>query len=360
MDVGRLRKVVKLLVQENEELGIEAKLNSLVSSLNNLVSSPGEPAYQQAVSSEVRELSLALARTQYENDPTFRPYVDEIAGNVFFSKDLTSALAKVIQENPTTPAVAQAEINQISSNRSALVARLRQMNTTMNELGLGEEELDPGTAQIGFRIPRGIFDNQFDGWIEELRDLNRIIRAFSELVTGSVEPVELGDISTTDPLIFVGLAAPTVAALGAAVSWCLDQWKKVEEIRKLRAETAKLNDDTDGALADMVQQWDERIASIIDKAIEQHSKELVNPPAEPGRPHEQVNEIAYALRGILARVERGMTVELKFLPPPVQIDDDVNTQAFEELEQIVPSLAFPAASPAPVIALLRQSEPPVA
>jgi hypothetical protein len=70
--------------------------------------------------------------------------------------------------------------------------------------------------------------------------VKNIIRAFSEAATGSVEPIEVRQISTSDPLFFFGMAPKTIAMIGAAVTWALSTWKQAEEIRNIRAETEKI------------------------------------------------------------------------------------------------------------------------
>jgi hypothetical protein len=52
---------------------------------------------------------------------------------------------------------------------------------------------------------------------------------------------------------------------------------------------------------------------------------------------------------ILERIERGMTVEIRFLPPPTRTDADgappAETAAFESLSTIAPQLVFPKENP---------------
>jgi len=57
----------------------------------------------------------------------------------------------------------------------------------------------------------------------------------------------------------------------------------------------------------------------------------------------------------LARIERGMTVQIRFVPPPAnQSDSDPqptteNTKAFSTLQQIAPQLLFPPPEKAPIL-----------
>lgn len=78
-----------------------------------------------------------------------------------------------------------------------------------------------GEAEVSFLMPRSIFDNSFEGLIDELEELKFIVRTFSEISTGGIEEVTVGQISTSDPLFSLGMNPETVLLLGAAVSWAL-------------------------------------------------------------------------------------------------------------------------------------------
>jgi hypothetical protein len=173
------------------------------------------------------------------------------------------------------------------------------------------------------------------------------------MATGAPERIEIGEISTTDPIIFLILNPITVAMLGKAVSWSLDQWKKVEEIRKLRADTAKISAGSEGVLDDMVVEYDARINKLIDAQIGAKAALLSAPVVDAGRQNELNNAFVFALKSLVAHVERGMTVEIKYLPSPAGQEeaDSPQSAAFNDLAEVLPALVFPPASPAPIVAL---------
>ena len=63
----------------------------------------------------------------------------------------------------------------------------------------------------------------------------------------------------------------------------------------------------------------------------------------------------------MARVERGMRIEINLIPPPAPAPDDVaakeNAARFQDLERTAQKLTFPAVQGEPVLAL-PPSEPP--
>lgn len=354
MDAARLLLTADMLVSDEIRLDIESKIQTVINALANMSSQPGQPAYQLQAK-EALGILLGINNFRISADPVFASYAAEIGAGEFFGPALINDIARMIDENAMTPAAAQQQIQELANRRVQYLQGLQQLVSSLTQVHIEPEQLEPGESQIGFRIPRDIFDNELDGWIDELRVIRRVMRAFSELAIGESGDLQIGEISTTDPIIFLTAAAPTIALVGAAVSWSIEQWKKVEEIRKLRAETQKINDGSGGALDALVAGFDQRITSMIDASIETHAKTLVQPGEAAGRGHEQVNDISYALRALTARVERGMTIELRFLPPTPDANGEV-PQAYVDIEEIVPTLTFPPAAGDPVIMLPRHGD----
>ena len=358
MDTGRLVAVIDRLIAEDEKLSIQTHLQGVLTSLANLASNPADPSTQLNAKTAFDVLKEAVSHLSYENDPTFGTYVHALKGTKFFSLSLLTEVLQAMADNSMTPAVARDLVQTLFSERQAFLEFLRTFNVAARGLSISADEIHEGESQIGFRIPREIFGNELKGWTAELNELRSIIRPFSELATGGAEPIQIGEISTTDPIIFLLLNPVTVAMIAKSVSWSLDQWKKIEEIRKLRAETAKISETSGGALDDMVTQYDARIQEVLLKAVEEHAAALVPAIEGPGRHHELKTDLSLALQSLVGRIERGMTIELKFLPLAANDEgDDKLKAAMEEIRDVVPNLTFPSPSPTPVIALPRNVDP---
>jgi uncharacterized protein YdhG (YjbR/CyaY superfamily) len=363
MDTNRLASIVERMIEEDVELKIQSKIQSLLDALNGLAANPQDPGTQLGTKNAQDALENAVAKLGFEADPTYASYVRALSGEKFFSSDLTSEVVDIIAANAMTPAVARDSINTLVAERREYVGHLSSFSNAAIGLGIDSEDLEEGQSQIGFRIPREIFSNELKGWTAELDELRNIIRPFSEIAVGGAESIQIGEISTTDPIIFLILKPVTVALIAKSISWTLDQWKKVEEIRKLRAETAKINANSSGALDLVVQTFDTQIQQVIEDAISKHARELVPQKSEPGRHNEQFTDMTLALRSLVARVERGMTVELKFIPHAdgdEQADSDDESggdNAMADIAKIVPKLIFPEPTTEPVIALPNRTKP---
>ena len=157
-----------------------------------------------------------------------------------FSSNSVERIEGSLRENPAAPATAVTEQQTISAARDQAFGHLRQFLNTAEALGWAAAETHPWEAEVGFLIPRSLFENEFDGLLSELRYLRRFLAHLSELQGGSMSDVKLSGLSTTDPLFLLGVGYWLAKEVGSLTAWGLDQWKKVEDIRKIRAETAKL------------------------------------------------------------------------------------------------------------------------
>lgn len=356
MNTEQLVALVRELLEDEENFQIQAKLEAVADALVNLVSNPQDSEHQTAVASALEQLQEA---SDLEYIPATIERMDEVGARPYFTPAMVARLRQSVEENPMTPAVVQAEATSLVQERANFLGNLSNLQDGLCALGFEEDELRAGEAEIGFQLPRALFRNELEGFAKELHELRLIIRAFSEAAGNTGERIELRQISTTDPLIYVLLGYLTISKIGAAVKWCLDQWKTLEEIRNLRDNTAKL--DAIPAVKSMVQGFDEIIAHTVESRIREEAHRLaVESKADSSRKNELTNHLVKAIEGLLARIERGMKVDIRFLPPP---DADGNAEnkkqaaQYERLEQIRDELVFPELGEnAPILKLPKQPE----
>jgi hypothetical protein len=190
---------------------------------------------------------------------------------------------------------------------------LLALRDRIQAVGIVAQKLPPGAAELGILLPRSLFDNHFDELVRHLGVINKVLRIISELATGSVQPVEVDQISTTDPTFYLGMAPEVAIAVGGCVTWALHTWKSIENIRKVRAEVRSLNAE---GKQELESQFDKMITETLDKAVQSRLAELLaTARVEEVRKHELNKALDWALEQILTRVERGMTVELRLEPP---------------------------------------------
>lgn len=358
MNAERLLELSDLLTTVDVRLEVQPSLQSLVNDLAQIISNPGHAAFQTQFAEKFDQFRSTWDKMASSFSPAQVNLISEIGGSSFFIDDFPSQLDASVRANGITPAVVRDELEAFRSERENYLRTLNSLRDSLMQVGVEPYKLEADSAEIGLLLPRDLFDNELGGLVKELHTVNRIIRAFSEVAVGGPEPVEVHQISTSDPIFFFGLDPTTIALLAGAVTWALNSWKNVEEIRKIRAETQKVKSFTTEEIENI---FDSKIQKEIRIAIDQKVNELIPAKDGAGRHHEQRNDMAWALESILGRVERGMTVELRFLPPPAPKDGEPvaaeKTASFDELKRIVPQLQFPQADKSPVLAL-PPSDPP--
>lgn len=354
MNAERLKGLVENLLADERELGIQACLDALNNALSNFASAPQESAHQVAVSKQLADLEQQVALLGKRHDTSWWNRADSIGARDFFSDEITTGIKKSISENPMTPAVVQQHVNQFAVARRVYLDTLTATEQNLNALGISSDALEEGSAEIAFQLPRHLFQNELNGLIDELRAIRQIVRAFSELAGEAGEQIEVRQISTTDPQFFFGLNVSTIILLGAAVNWALERWKQVEEIRNLRAETRKNKSFTEDEIK---QFYDNKIEKTISEAIAEKVVEFLgDDDGEAGRRKEQHIDVKWALESLFARIERGMTVEIRCLPPPKTEEEKTAEQVetsekFETLQVLSQQLAFPPPDERPILQL---------
>lgn len=354
MNTSRLLEVINLLITVEKKRKIQEALEATSAALGSLVGSPSQPTYQ----SEFAQSLNALRAVMNEARATFQPaqieLLDEIGATPYFLDDLASDISSWISENVATPAVAQERLRALIDEREAYLTQIRQLQTSLSSIGIKVINLNPGEAEIGFLLPRDLFENDFSHLIKELDVIRKIMRTFSEVATGSAEPIEVRQISTSDPLFFFGLDPATIALIGGAITWALHTWKQVEEIRQLRAKTSEIESLKGSAIE---KKFDEHIHLEVQKAVDHKTAELLKGVANNGgRKNEQETQIRWALESIISRVERGMKVEIRLLPPPKPKvaegeEPPQSPPVYDDLSTISKQLVFPALEGEPLLAL---------
>jgi hypothetical protein len=140
----------------------------------------------------------------------------------------------------------------------------------------------------------------------------------------------------------------------------LGVWLLVEQIRKVRAETAQLPAFTEN---DVEKIFGTKIRETINKAVEEKVDELINNgKAKKARHGELKGQLKWALDSLLAKMERGLTIELRLAPPQVEetedgeVPDEAEFNDFIFLQDIQQQLVFPERSENPVLSIPELKE----
>jgi hypothetical protein len=333
MNVERLYEIVTYLREKDSELGLQRLLADLKTHIANLASSPQNESYQSSVASAFNSLQSVFERFESETTPPQKILIEEINGKPFFSIEMVRSLKEKFAENAITPALVNSYVAELTTNRDVYLTTLAAIKEGLHSFGVEEEEPSPGDVELGVLIPRDLFHNELGDLAQEFEVINRIIQFFSEVITGSVQPVTVRQISTSDPTIFLGVPVAVVLAIGKTTDWLIEKWKSIEEIRKIRAEVSKL--DVEAAIKPLDDKIDELVkASIQQQVAELSSQYKLN---DRGRKNELEAGLHWALDSLISRIERGMTIEIRVLAPPQENpdnDDAGQSEMYTEVDTV--------------------------
>lgn len=240
MDIARIIELARLATEIDESAKVTQVASELNQHLSQLASNPADQGAQTSVARSMQSLKDSLEQAHFHLSPDETELIGELAGAPIFENYLVTSVEKSLQENPATPAIARDLLMTLTQERDQAFAHFRQFISTSNSLGWDIREIEEWEAEVGFQIPREIFQNEFDGLIGEFRFIRRFLAHLSEVSGSSMSDVKLARLSTTDPLVLLGVGFVVARQVGTITKWALDQWKTVEEIRKIRAETTKL------------------------------------------------------------------------------------------------------------------------
>jgi hypothetical protein len=307
MNIGRLVSFIDFVGEQEQRYSVQEKLSALDSALNEFVSSPQNPELQSRVSSNLTEFQAAVFKLRAAYTQARLDMLRDISGGEVLGPEIGNWVARWISSNAMTPVVARDFLSDLKARREKKLTELRETKTYLNNLGLQPETPPIGQAELAFLIPRPLFENDFDRFIRELGQVRQIIRSTSEATTGSVESISIGEISSSDPLLFLGVSPATILVLAATVKWLLDALKSSLEIRDLYSRGKEIGLPPK-VLKGMEDAVTERLYESIDKRVIQI---LQNFRGDEQRKNELSNALTMDTRQLLARLERGMKVEIR-------------------------------------------------
>lgn len=352
MNTERLLQLAQTMLRAERDYGLQGLVDNLRSHLDVLASNPGDQGAQGATADILNTLSRAMGLFEATLTPAQTEALVELGAQPFYSSALPGGIRAHLAESAIVASTVRDRVAQLQGERAEYLQRIDELRRGLQAVGVSELPMAPG-VEAGFLIPRALFSNTLDGFGNELEQIAKIVAVFSELATGSVEPLELRQISTTDPLVIVALATPVALAFGKAVDWLLETVRKVLELKNLY-EQSKKSEFPDSLL----EQIKDHINSTVKSQIDARAGELASTyvGAAEGRANELENHLKFALSQMFAKIERGMTVELRLIPPPLA-DGEADADAaahiadYEALDQISKRLEFPKLSGEPLLKL---------
>ena len=319
MTAQKLYGTLKFLDALDNKLGLQTNLEAILAALTSLVAAPAQPTYQSALADAMAGFEAAAAKLRDSITPSRATAIADMGGAEFFDPLIAEKVKTSIQSNAMTPSVAMDFVQYLASRRDAFLGVVRSAIQSLEELNIRESALAPGTADLAFLIPRDLFENHLDEFAKELRFIDRLIRDLSEALTGQPQAVELKELSSSIPTIAVVAGLIVIDRLATIVNKFLDAWKKLEEIRDIRARLKKAG--LTGTRTE--DELDEKVTTIVEEVVEEStSLVLIDYKGEPTRKNELETAIKQDTKRLFGQIERGLTIEFRAVPNPSAGEED--------------------------------------
>jgi hypothetical protein len=343
MTSEKLYGILKFLDTLDSELDLQTSLESIRDALTNLVSSPAQPQYQSTLADALRSFETAAIKMSRSISPSQLATIKEMGGEQFFDPAIADKVKTSVQTNAMTPTVARDFVRALASERSKFLSTVRSARQGLEDLGVKESKLEPGSADLAFLIPRDIFENQLGALAKELGFISRLIQDFSEAVTGTPEPVELEQLSSSVPTVSLLASAGVIAAIATVVNKFLEAWEKIERIRKVRTELTEI-----GMKGRAVEELTEQITTTVDEVVEESTDIVIaNYKKDAGRKSELNNAIRQDVRRLFGQIERGLTIEFRAEPKDDEGADDQKVLA--DISNLGLAMQFPQIAKEPIL-----------
>ena len=344
MTAEKLYGILTFLDTLDTRLGLQKSLEAIGSALANLASAPAQPQHQNSLASALAAFESAVSQMRAAISPSQLTAIKAMGGEEFFDPSIAEKVTSKVQLSAMTPAVARDFVQELASRRSAFLSTVRNARQALEGLQLTETGLEAGAADVAFLIPRDIFENKLGPFAKELGFINHLLEHYSEAITGTAEPAEIEQLSSSVPTVALLASVAVISAIAAAVNKFLDAWEKIEKIRTIRADLKDM-----GLKGDALDQLSDQITTTVDQVVEE-STELViaNYTGDAGRKNELKNAVRQDTRRLFGQIERGLTVE--FRAKAGADDDETNDKKMlENIENLAGKMKVPEIAKEPML-----------
>lgn len=344
MTTEKFLETLKLIRDLDEEHKFQASLDLVSTTLTNLTNTPADTNAQSTLATSLDSLEKANAFVFASLAPSDLRAIASMGAEEYFANDLAANVKASVASNAMTPSVARDFVKRLATQRASFMKTAIETITGLEKLGVSGYELDLGGSDLSFVIPRDLFSNELSKFSTELRFLDKLLQDLSEATLGKPQFAELQALSTTTPIVSVLTDPHVLNALAKAVQFFLDAWKKIEEIRKVRADVVKV-----GVVGAALDQFNEKIEETVTEVVEETVRfSLASyPQNDEPRKNELRNALSQDYRRLFGQIEQGLVVE--FRARPEEVSGNGNADPLIEVRDIAATLDYPAAEPQPLL-----------
>jgi hypothetical protein len=344
MTSQNLYATLKFFDELDSRLKLQTTLEAIQAALTNLVNQPAQPQYQTQLATALSSFESAANKLAVSVTPSQNVGIASMGGADFFAPDIAERVKNSIQTNAMTPSVARDFVQDLATKRAEFLATVRAARQALEKLGIKASTLQPGAADLAFLIPRDIFDNHLAAFAKELGFISRLMQDFSEAITGQPEQVELEELSSSVPTVALAASVGVISVIATIVNKFIDAWKKIEEIRQMRAKLTEM-----GLRKAALEELTEEITVTVNQVVEEATElVLVKYPGSPERKNELANAIRQDTHRLFGQIERGLTVEFRTTATKEK-DESEGGKALANISNLASTMQFPDIAREPML-----------
>jgi hypothetical protein len=313
MNAGRLNAALAAIQRDYEKNQIVPKLQELVNTLSNSISSSTEQnaiAFNAALS----ELYSALDESPSNSASQSRlGILEEIRASNKVGLGLRKRIQKILETNNVTPANALAELQKLLEELLRFAQIVTQMVAGFEELRIKYDDLGPGETEIGITVPFLVVSSNLEGVGNELHEFDKALKIFGELVEENPTSPIVKTIGSSALQIFLESTPAIALCIATALERLCALYKQILEIKLLRKKLGEQS--LPEKVTEPIEAYERQIAS---KAIEKIANDLVkefSSKRDKARENELKNGVRRALRFLAEQIDKGVDMEVRSEPP---------------------------------------------
>jgi hypothetical protein len=347
MNTERLHAISIAVLDDLNTTNPLKAFSDLVDSLQNQVSQPQAPQFQEQVSRHLKTLSDVLVQSKTNNfSPAWKQILEELGVHDLFGNPLLYRIQEIFSRNQITPAAALQELKEILKQLNNCKASFEAVITSFTSFQIGSEEIEKGHCELGLLIPRAAVSNNLEEFAKDLNKIDILFGTFSEL-TNQRPGFKINSISSTDFNLMLAATPVIVASIAYAVDRILTVYKRVLEIRIKHAELKELGF-KDKELQTIKKKADSAVLEEVEKLTPELLEKYYKNQNAPRR-HEFSTRLRKALIEIAKRIDKGYNVEIRLSPEDTQeTSKDVNIDA---ITSVLKNLEFIQLEGEPILSL---------
>lgn len=338
MHLGRFHAVVSDLVRHLDEANMIETLEEASSAIGSYADNRDEGTLKKYRDAITQTKSNATILDPDLMQPFAQRVISELGLNELINPELSEKLTHIVNESNYDPAGLSEKIKKYSDSLNARIKLLRQMESSLDKLGVEYERVDDGESEIGFMLPRELVGDKLSDLSKEFDQLNKLARAIAEIShdTEDYEP-RVRTIASSWWQIFLDLSPEQIGIWIIAIERIISLFKSNLEIKNLsnQLREQKMPDKITKAIEDEI---DKRVKAEIGKIAadikKQHSKSR-----DQNRMNELETQLRQGLFYLAKRLNQGMQVEINLaIPdepeaPETQEGEEVDAAIARQIEQ---------------------------